>query len=114
MREGHRQVFVDLGREPVDAGAAQRDCREEIAELVVHDPDVGHDHGGPPIGPAGPGVHQPLQLIRDGPVFLFRKQAVADDDQDRGMEVEVARHLQGNSLTRASADRPIRWPVPAS
>src|SRR5262249_32013381 len=68
--------------------------------------------------PAGPGVHQPLQLIGDRPVFLFRKQAVADDDEDRGMEVEVARHLQailsrGHGQTGRSAGRSPPPEVPA-
>ena len=98
--EHHRQVFVDLSGEGVDAGTTDRDGREQLRHLLVQDPHVGDDDGGTALLALAPRVDRLLDLVGDRPVFLLGQDAVADDQEDRVADVEVARHQR---MSRASS-----------
>src|SRR6266849_8773583 len=98
--EHHWQVLVDLGGEGVDPGATDRDGREQLRHLLVQDPHVGDDDGGAALRALASRVDRLPDLVGDRPVFLLGLDTVADHQEDRVADVEVAWHQR---MSRASS-----------
>jgi hypothetical protein len=91
-RDRDGQLLVDLGGELVRARPADGDRREEVGELVVQEPDVGHDHGGAPLTAACPRTDGLLELVGERAVLLLGQDPVPYHDQNGRAKVEIPAH----------------------